>query len=193
MTAPTPALDLSADDRQHLLDVARRSVELGLLERPGRLPDLTGSPAHLRRLAATFVTLRRDGNLLGCIGSIQATRPLVDDVAHNSSAAAFADPRLPAVTFDDFVAMDVKISVLGPLERLDVRSYDDLVSSVEPNIDGLLISAGRHRGTFLPSVWDQVPDRHRFMDMLWEKAGLRPRTWPRGLVVERYRTVEFGD
>lgn len=184
---------LDATDRRRLVDVARRSVELGLLELPGRLPDLASEPPHLHEPGATFVTLRRDQALLGCIGTIEPVRALVEDVAHNAAAAAFADPRLPAVSWGDFHDMDVKISVLGPMVPMDIRDLDHLADEVRPGIDGLLIAAGRRRGTFLPSVWEQVPEPGTFLAMLWEKAGLRRGAWPDDLTVHRYETVEFGD
>ena len=105
--------------------------------------------------------------------------------------AAFADPRLPAVTPDDFEVMAIKVSVLSPLEAIDVASYDDLLASVRPGVDGLVIEAGTHRATLLPSVWEQCVDASQFLDALWAKAGLKASAWPRGLGVERYTTEEF--
>jgi AMMECR1 domain-containing protein len=89
--------------------------------------------------------------------------------------------------------MSVKISVLGPLVRLPASSYDDVRAGVRPHVDGVLITDGRRRATFLPSVWEQVGEVDRFLDMLWEKANLVPRSWPRRLAVFRYATDEFGD
>jgi AmmeMemoRadiSam system protein A len=193
VSASPEVIDLTDADRRHLVDVARRSVELGLTHRPGELLDLDHEPAHLRRRAATFVTLRRGEALLGCIGTMEPIRPLVDDVAYNASAAAFSDPRLPPVSWDDFREMGVKVSVLGPMQPMDVHDLADLAAGVRPGVDGLLIAAGRHRATFLPSVWEQVPDADTFLTMLWDKAGLRRGSWPHGLTVHRYQTLEFGD
>jgi AmmeMemoRadiSam system protein A len=123
---------------------------------------------------------------------LEPSRPLADDVAANAAGAAFGDPRLPPVTWSDYEVMTVKVSVLGPLTPVPVRSADELHRTVRPHRDGLLITDGRRRATFLPSVWDQVPERDAFVRMLFEKAGLRPGRWTSDLEVFRYETVEFG-
>ena len=179
--------------RPTLVAVAREAVRSGLAGEQPASPELSSVPPALRAPAATFVTLRRRGELLGCIGTMQPRRPLVVDVAHNAAAAAFADPRLPPVTWDDYAEMSVKISVLGPLQLLPVRSRSELARAVRPGIDGLLVTSEGHRGTFLPSVWEQVSDPEEFLTLLWHKAGLQADEWPADLVVHRYRTDEFGD
>jgi len=194
MGAPTTSgTSLTTEERAALIAVAEEAVRAGLEHRvPDPPPDVALRSATLRQPGASFVTLRRGSDLLGCIGTIEPVRPLVEDVALNASAAAFADPRLPAVTPTDFEVMSIKVSVLSPLTRLDVADRAELAAAVVPGVDGLLVAARRHRGTFLPSVWEQVPDRHDFLDLLWRKAGLPPHTWPDDLVVWRYRTLEFG-
>lgn len=175
-----------------LLVVAEEAVRTALVDGHAVIPDPASAPEALREPGASFVTLRRDQRLLGCIGSIEPRRPLIVDVASNAVAAAFDDPRLPAVTIADFREMEIKVSVLSPLEPLQVRSIEELAALVRPGVDGLLISAGPNRGTFLPSVWEQLPGVDEFLDHLWVKAGMQPGTWPPGLVVERYSTEEFG-
>lgn len=185
------ASDVSATDQRVLLDVAVEAVRARLESRPARaVPG--GSPA-LDEPGASFVTLRQGEALLGCIGTIEAVEPLVVDVAHNAERAAFADPRLPAVTPAQFEVMDVKVSVLSPLEELAVHDARQLAAVVVPGVDGLLLDSRRHRGTFLPSVWEQLPTVDEFLSHLWHKAGLRPYAWPDDLRVLRYRTTEFGD
>ena len=114
-------------------------------------------------------------------------------IAQHALGAAFADPRLPAVTVDDYAEMSVKISVLSILEPTAVESFDELAAAVRPGVDGLLVTAGSRRGTLLPSVWEDLPDPAQFLDALWVKAGLSRRSWPTGLAVARYETEEFGD
>ena len=186
------APELGVDDRRALLDLAVTAVRARLEGQRLHIDHARLSPA-LAAPGASFVTLREGERLLGCIGTIQPTDPLADDVAHNAEQAAFADPRLPSLTPAEFAVMEVKVSVLSPLERLAVRSPAELAAVVVPGLDGLLLDSRRARGTFLPSVWEQLPAVDDFLDHLWRKAGLRPYAWPDDLQVLRYRTLEFGD
>lgn len=180
-----------AEGRQVLLGIAVRAVDEPL--RTGRrwLPDMAELSGDLAEPGATFVTLRREGALLGCIGSLVAHRPLGVDVAHNAAAAAFDDPRLPAVTANDLPELDVHVSVLGPLQPLNVASRAELVRALRPGVDGLLVEDARHRATFLPSVWGQLGTPEAFLDALWAKAGLRPGDWHGGLTASRYQVTEI--
>lgn len=188
---PLPALD--EPERRLLLDAAEDAIGARLRGLPApALPHEAEVSSALREPRASFVTLRRGGRLLGCIGSLEPHQPLIEDVAANAVAAAFRDPRLPAVTTDDFEHMEIKISVLGDLAPLPARSPDELRRRVVAGVDGLVISSIQGRGTFLPSVWEQLPETEDFLAALWQKAGLRPGSWPRDLVVQRYRTAEFG-
>jgi AmmeMemoRadiSam system protein A len=179
--------------RRWLLQLARTTVRDALDTGQGASPDPTSVPAAASAPGAAFVTLRREGRLLGCIGSMQPRRALADDVAAHAFDAAFRDPRLPAVTLDDWEHMDVEISVLGPLEVLDVHDRAGLLAALRPGVDGVLLSSREGRGTFLPSVWGQVGSPEEFVDLLWRKAGLRAGRWPDDLVVERYQVEEFGE
>lgn len=176
--------------RQALLDTATRTIGHALVTGERVLPTAPDEPA-LAQAAATFVTLEREAALLGCVGSLVPTEPLAINVARNAWNAAFGDPRLPAVTPADFTVMSIKVSVLSPLRALRARSWRDVHRAVRPGIDGLLLEAGRYRATLLPSVWDKVDDPAQFLDVLWHKAGLRPRDWLPGTRVRRYRTQEL--
>ena len=177
---------LPPPEQAALLDVAEDAILAGLEGRRLTPPEW---PTERR---GVFVTLHVDGELNGCIGTIEPDEPLAAAVARRAWDAAFADPRLPRLRTDDWDRLHIEISVLSPLERLDVRSFDELLAAITPGVDGLMITAGSRRGTFLPSVWEQLPDPRQFLDQLWRKAGLTPGTWPEGLVVERYRTQSFG-
>lgn len=191
--SPSPEPDELTDAEQRtLVDAARTAVGHGLEGDPAWAPERAHLSPRLLEPGATFVTLRHDGDLLGCIGTLHPLRPLVDDVVANARGAAFADPRLPAVSAADFADMTVKISVLGQIEPLDIHSVDDLAATVRPGVDGVLVTAGSRRATFLPSVWEMVPDVDTFLGMLWEKAGMRAGAWPRRTTVARYSTFEFG-
>lgn len=161
---------------------------------PPRTDDLDDVDDELRRPGATFVTLERDRQLLGCIGSLERVRPLAEDVAHNAVAAAFHDPRLPPVTHDDYRTMSIEISVLSDLDPMCAASYDELACEVRLGIDGVVVESGRRRATFLPAVWRHFDDdTSAFLDALWRKAGLAPGTWPRGTRCSRYTTEKLVD
>ena len=184
------AFALDDDHRAALLAVATDTVDRGLIDRRRVLPEPGDDPALVQG-AATFVTLERGEALLGCIGTLEATEPLVVNVARNAWSAAFADPQLPSITPDDFAVMRVRVSVLSPLSPVKARSWRDVQRHVVPGVDGLLVEAPGHRATLLPSAWEKVPDRAQFLDVLWHKAGLAPRDWLPGTKVRRYTTEEL--
>jgi AmmeMemoRadiSam system protein A len=179
---------LGPDDVQAMLWYAVAAVRSGLEQRPVhgiRVPRA----AALNAIRATFVTLERGPTLLGCIGTLEAVRPLYEDVMTNAYKAAFADPRLPAVTVDDYAVMDVKVSVLTPLAPLPASGRDELIAGLEPGVDGLLLVADGFRATFLPAVWHRVPSAADFVDQLLRKGGARD--WLPGMEAFRYRAAEY--
>ena len=188
MADQPPAQTLSTDDRAVLLRVAVDSIAHGL--RAGRpLPvDVQSFSASLQPKRATFVTLEIDRRLRGCIGMLEAVRPLVQDVAENAFAAAFGDPRFPPVSAAEQVHLDIHISVLSPAEPMQFESQDDLLRQIRPGVDGLILQDGPHRGTFLPSVWDSLPDAAGFLTHLKGKAGLPADYWSDTIQVSRYTT-----
>lgn len=185
-------MSLAAAERATLLGVARDAIHHGLLH--GRAPAIDPSryPAALQAVAASFVTLTRDGELRGCIGTLEASRPLVADVAANAWAAAFRDPRFPPLVAAEEAQLAVHISVLTPPLPLAVRDEAELLSVLRPGIDGLVIAEGARRATFLPSVWEQLPEPADFVRQLKRKAGLPPQHWSATLRLERYQVEEFG-
>jgi AmmeMemoRadiSam system protein A len=181
-----------AAHRDKLLDVAGAAIDHGLEHgRPPRL-DPSAYDAALQAHRAAFVTLL-DGNgeLRGCIGSIEAQRPLVADVAANAFAAAFQDPRFPPLTRAERDQVTCKLSVLTPPEPMAFDDEGDLLRQLAPGVDGVLIEAGRHRGTLLPQVWDHIADPTEFWLTVKRKAGLAPDAWPEDLRVYRYRTEQI--
>lgn len=190
--APLPLPELSPDQRQTLLAVARRSIAWGLREgRP--LPVAPEEfPEPLRARRAAFVTLTVGGELRGCIGHLEARQPLVRDVADNAFAAAFRDPRFPPVAGWELERLRIGISVLTPATPLSFGSEAELLAQIEPGLDGLILEDGLARGTFLPSVWSSLPDRRDFLRHLKLKAGLPVDHWSERLRVSRYRTESFG-
>jgi AmmeMemoRadiSam system protein A len=149
------------------------------------------SPA-LRADGASFVTLETRGTLRGCIGTIEPVRPLYLDVARNA-ARAMTDPRLPPVVGGDWPALDVKVSVLTAPEPMTVSGLDGLIGALRPGVDGLLITDGPRRATFLPAVWVKVPEPGEFVAALLRKGGWPAGQWPVRLSVSRYTAIEFRD
>lgn len=188
----TPS-SLSTEQRQTLLQVARRSIEQGLSEGRPLTVDPGTFEAELQAVRATFVTLERQGELRGCIGHLEAVQPLVSDVAENAFSAAFRDPRFPPMDAAEWPGVSVHISILTPAEPLRFEDEPDLLSQLRPGVDGLILSDGPNRGTFLPAVWESLPDPEDFFRQLKRKAGLPPDHWSSHLQVARYRTESFGD
>ncbi len=181
VTGYTPA------QKQQLLDLARSAIQKRLQGESLTVP--TGDyPAPLRAPRATFVTLHVDAQLHGCIGTLEARRPLVEDVAHNARAAAFEDPRFSPLSLTEFERLDIHISVLGIPEPMQFDSEEGLLRQLRPRVDGLIIEEGFHRGTFLPSVWEQLPAPREFLRSLKRKAGLPADYWSHTLRVRRYTT-----
>jgi AmmeMemoRadiSam system protein A len=195
--APTNSTEqtagLAAAQRTTLLEVARLSIEHGLLS--GRPLSVTPSEYHrdLKAVRASFVTLQRQGQLRGCIGHLEAVQPLVVDVAENAFAAAFRDPRFAPLGAEEWPEVDIHLSILTPPEPLHFRDEADLLGQIQPGEDGLILQDGPNRGTFLPSVWDSLPDAHDFLTHLKLKAGLAANHWSGRVEVYRYHTESFGD
>lgn len=179
------SLALASPYRQQLLQLARDSIKQGLC---GEVPGInaTDFPEALRVPRATFVTLHVDGKLHGCIGALEPRKPLVEDVASNAWSAAFQDSRFPALTWPEFERLEIHISILSPPEPMKFSSEADLLSQLRPRVDGLIIEDGPHRGTFLPSVWEQLPTPREFLRHLKTKAGLDADYWSAHLRVQRY-------
>lgn len=180
----------SPEERQALLVVARESVSAGLTgER--FMPSVTEYPSALQHEGASFVTLKKQGSLRGCIGTLEAHQPLVVDVAHNAYASAFRDPRFPALRNDELELLEYHLSVLTRPVPMRVESEQDLLAQLRPQVDGLVIEEGHRRGTFLPAVWEQLPDVNEFLAHLKQKAGLPTDYWSDRIKVSRYTSISI--
>ena len=164
--------DYSAAERQILLKTARDAIQYTLDQDGPMHVDPEEYPENLRTARASFVTLELNGQLRGCIGSLVAHQPLIQDVAHNAYAAAFADPRFPQVTDEEAPQLSIHISVLSVPEPMSFSSEADLLQQLRPGVDGLILTDGVYRSTFLPIVWEQIPDPAQFLAHLKAKAGL---------------------
>jgi AmmeMemoRadiSam system protein A len=181
----------TAGEQAALLQVALASIQSGLETGSPLQVHPDAYPPALSAIRASFVTLKRNGDLRGCIGSLTPVTSLVEDVAHNAFAAAFRDPRFLALTNADLQDLEISISVLGPTEPMTFGSEQELLSMLRPGVDGLVLQDGRHRGTFLPAVWESLPQPADFLSHLKQKAGLRADYWSDTLEVQRYTTVSF--
>lgn len=186
MSESTTIRPVGAAAAEQLLEVADRSIVAGLDGRRAVGPDESDLHPDLHQRLGAFVTLKVRDELNGCIGSIDGAETLGVAVARHAWSAAFADPRLPALRRSDYPQLEVEVSVLSPLAPLAAESHTDLITTLRPGIDGLLIGAGTRRGVFLPSVWNQLPSAERFVDGLFIKAGLDPATWPDELRAHRF-------
>lgn len=191
--APTCFTDsrpmLEQNNRQRLLELAAASVKYGLNHNHAMPVTCEDYPAELQERRASFVTLTIKQQLRGCIGTLAASRPLVEDIVENAFAAAFRDPRFPPLQENEYDLLHYHLSILNPPVPMQFSSEADLISQLQPGSDGLILEDLGHRGTFLPSVWESLPDRKEFFRHLKSKAGLSPLHWSPTLKVQRY-TVE---
>ncbi len=142
---------------------------------------------------ASFVTLHLNGNLRGCIGSLVAHQPLIEDVRDNAVSAAFKDPRFPPLSAREFPDVHIEVSVLTAPEAMQFTDETDALSQLQPKIDGVIFTSGQHKATFLPQVWEQLPTPEYFMAHLKQKAGLPAAFWSADVKLERYRVEEFAE
>ncbi len=145
----------------------------------------------LRAPGATFITLMRNGQLRGCIGTLEAYRPLADDVMANAAAAAVNDPRFEPLTPEELADTEVEVSLLSAAESLPVGDETATLAQLRPGIDGVIFEFGRHRSTFLPQVWAQMADTAEFMAQLKYKAGLPPDFWSHDVKLARYTVSKW--
>ena len=190
----TPMTTLSTEHKQTLLDVARSSINHHLYHQKPPAVSTEEFAPELRESRASFVTLMINDALRGCIGMLEASRPLIVDVAQNACAAAFSDPRFSPLSRAEFELLDVHISILSPSTEMLFSSQQDLISQLNVGQDGLILEEGRiHRGTFLPSVWESLPDPADFIRQLKRKAGLSPEYWSDTIRIYRYTTESISE
>lgn len=171
--------------------ITSRFVESGLLAHQPGLPAGTVDLPELHKMGATFVTLSQRGQLRGCIGSLEAWRPLGQDVRENALAAAFRDPRFDALGEEELPFTRVEVSLLTPAEPMTFTDEADALAQLRPGIDGVIFSVGNRRSTFLPQVWEQLPTPALFMAHLKQKAGLPADYWNAGVQLERYTVKKW--
>lgn len=191
MPSTETATLLSNEARNLLLQVADDSIQHGLLHNKPLQIDPDDYQDALQTHRASFVTLQQHGELRGCIGHLEAFQPLVVDIAENAYAAAFQDPRFPPVSGKEVGDLEIHISVLTPASPMTFNSEAELIAQLRPGQDGLILQDGYKKGTFLPSVWESLPEPEEFIKHLKLKTGLPTSYWSDSLKVFRYETESF--
>jgi AmmeMemoRadiSam system protein A len=183
---------LTSEEKSTLLHLARQAMEHSV--RGQKLPalDLGTLRAPLRAEGASFITLTIQGGLRGCIGALEPYQPLAQDVREHAIAAALEDPRFPPVTPEELDQIEIEVSRLTFPENLEYADPEDLLTRLRPNMDGVILRDGFRRATFLPQVWEKIPDKAEFLDNLCYKMGAPADTWRhKHLEVLTYQVEEF--
>lgn len=185
---------LSLAEKRRLLTLAREAITAAVAGADAPPLDEAALPSALRRPAAAFVTLRRAGELRGCIGGLEARWPLYEDVRRHAIQSATQDYRFPPVGPDELPEIEIEISVLTEPQPLAYGSPPELPGRLRPLVDGVTLGLGQLRATFLPQVWGRVPEPEKFLSMLCEKMGLPADTWRNTrLEVSVYQVEEFAE
>ena len=185
------SIKLTADDQKVCLQIALASIKHGLQKGSALQVIADDYSSELQKNAASFVTLHKNGELRGCIGALEAYQPLINDIATHAYSAAFQDPRFPPLQESEYEQLEIEISVLGKAQTMSFENEDDLLQQIRPSIDGLILEFGYSRGTFLPSVWEQLADKKDFLNHLKTKAGLSSDWWDNAVKISRYETLSF--
>lgn len=169
---------LTLEEQKILLRLAREAMERGVKGQDVPPLDLSSFPESLREEGSSFVTLTSGGQLRGCIGSLDAYQPLAEDVREHAVAAALQDPRFPPVREEELSDIQIEVSRLTRPVPLEYKDADDLLSKLRPHSDGVILrDQASHRATFLPQVWEKLPDPAEFLNNLCYKMGLEPELW----------------
>ncbi|MGA9398236.1 MAG: AmmeMemoRadiSam system protein A [Anaerolineaceae bacterium] len=183
---------LSPEDKKYLLVLARTAIKQAIERQPPPDINLSTLSTVLKANGAAFVTLTISGQLRGCIGALEAYQPLAVDVREHAVAAALEDYRFPPVTAMELSAITIEISRLTHPVPLTYNSTDSLIQNLHPGIDGVILSDGFRRATFLPQVWEQLPQPEDFLSHLCSKMGSTPDSWrKKHLDVSTYQVEEF--
>jgi AmmeMemoRadiSam system protein A len=182
---------MSASDARGeiLLAIARAAIAREL----GRDTHAPEDASWLREPGATFVTLRQSSELRGCIGSLEPRRPLVHDVKANAVGAAFRDPRFRPLQVVELDYTQVEVSVLSPLEPIAFEDEEHALAQLESGVHGVTFEYGYHKSTFLPQVWEDLPDMREFIAHLKQKAGLPPDFWDPEVKLARYTVSKWSE
>ena len=182
-----PSIEL--DERQRMLQLARQAIQSHWT--PDATVPVTLTNGNLQ--LGCFVTLHKQGDLRGCIGTLEQDMPLQEAIPYFARAAAFQDPRFPPLSAKELTDCTLSISLLSEREPLPAATREELLAALIPFTDGLWLSDGYHRATFLPAVWRQLPDKNDFLHHLLLKGGWSPQGWPAQMKAWRYHSIEFSE
>ena len=183
---------LTSEEKRTLLRLARQALEAGVCGVPLPTIDPSGLTPTLRAEGASFVTLTIGGELRGCIGALEPYQSLAEDVREHSVAAALEDYRFPNVQERELAKINIEVSRLTVAAPLDYKNAEDLLAKLHPGMDGVILRDGFRRATFLPQVWEKIPDKADFLSNLCYKMGAAPDTWRhKHLEVLIYHVEEF--
>lgn len=183
---------LTLEEQKKLLSLARQAMECGVKGETLPALDLSTLTPRLQEEGASFITLTIDGQLRGCIGALEAYQPLAEDVREHAVAAALEDPRFPPVNDRELSQIEIEISRLTRSVPLDYRDPSDLLCKLRPHVDGVILRDAFRRSTFLPQVWEKIPDPAEFLSNLCYKMGADPHLWQKKqLDVLVYQVEEF--
>jgi AmmeMemoRadiSam system protein A len=170
-----------------LIALARAAVDESLDGPQVQVP----TEPWLTEPGACFVTLRKGGELRGCIGSLEAHRSLAEDLIENARSAAHRDPRFSPLQRNELDVVRFEVSLLSPLEQLEVKTEEAAIAALRPGLDGVLLQWGTYRGVFIPKMWKQLPDPLEFLAFLRRKAGLSPEAWYPGTQLWRFTAEDW--
>ena len=191
--APSLWISLSDQQQAQLLDLARQSIRAGFnTDQASRLDSVQPETAFGTK-AAVFVTLLVKKQLRGCIGSLEAEESLAQAVATAAFNAAFRDRRFQRLAIQEFDLIVIEISILSPMETIEVSDRHALLETLNPGMDGLLLEDQGQRATFLPKVWEKTGSADEFVTQLLLKAGLPVDHWSDSLHFQRYQTLDFSE
>lgn len=184
---------LTDQDRKSLLKLARSTIESELIKGAKiKRPENVSPPLKEKR--GCFVTLHKGGVLRGCIGTIEPVRSLVSNVEENAINAAFKDPRFPPLAINELDAVDIEVSVLTLPKILEFKDAEDLKQKLKPGVHGVILSQDWRGATFLPQVWQQLPDKEVFLENLCQKGGLERSAWKdKNTTVKIYEAEYFSE
>ncbi len=190
---PSSCIELAREDEARLLGVARASIKEGHSTNRPLQPEAADAAGALSQRLGSFVTLTHGGGLRGCVGSLEAHYPLLQGVAVAAFNAAFRDARFPPLSVAETGATMIEVSILSRPEPIDIDCRRALLRSLRPNEDGLVIEHRGRRATFLPKVWEKLPEPQAFVSQLMVKAGLPADFWSDSVKFYRYATNSFSE